>query len=309
MTTPAGVEDQWVRFPRPAPWLALLVALLLLAGASALVVRSSRGDDPGRRAFPLPSATPAYPVPGPAAVAAARARRSMAELSLRRAPLYRGSEHMTLVALTFDDGPGTDTMRILSTLNRLRVPGTFFVIGRQLAGRRRELRAIVAHGDALGVHTWSHPDLTTLRPARVRSELLGTRNAIRRIAGVDPVLYRPPYGAIDLRVMADVAAARMVPVLWDVDGEDWMEHATPATVSRTVLAEVRPGSIILLHDGGGRRGVTARALPRIVAGLRSRGLQPVLVTDLLERDPPPTGPPATTTPADPASDPGRSGRR
>ena len=278
----AGVEDGRMRFLRPAPWLALLLAVAVLAGASALVVRTA-GDagTGGSVGGPVPSTTPAAPIPGLAATASARTRREMALLSMRREPLYRGSERMALVALTFDDGPGPDTMRILSTLNRLRVPGTFFVVGRQLEGRERALRAIAAHGDEIGVHSWSHPDLTTLTPARVRSELLGTRNAIRRLAGTEPVLYRPPYGAVDRRVMAAVGAARMVPVLWDADGDDWARGATPVRVSRTILSEVRPGSIILLHDGGGRRGVTVRALPRIVAGLRARGLEPVLVLSLI----------------------------
>lgn len=281
-----------MRFPRPAPWIALLLALAVLAGVAALLAGGGGSDDPGDGAgVPAPSTTPAAPIPGLAATAAARTRREIAQLSLRRQPLYRGSERRALVALTFDDGPGPDTLRILSTLNRLRVPGTFFVIGRQLAGRERQLRAIVAHGDEIGVHSWSHPDLTRLRVARVRAEIVGTRNAIRARAGVEPLLYRPPYGAIDRRVMAAVAPARMAPVLWDVDGDDWARTATPARVARTVLAEVRPGSIILLHDGGGRRGVTARALPRIVAGLRARGLEAVLVSELLERDPPPSAPP------------------
>ncbi len=297
-----------MRFLRPPPWLALLVTVAVLAGASALVVRTAGSTGTGTDASldgPAPATTPAAPIPGLAAVGAARTHREMALLSMRREAVYRGSEHMDLVALTFDDGPGPDTMRILSVLNRLRVPGTFFVIGRQLEGRERALQAIAAHGDEVGVHSWSHPDLTTLTPARVRSELLGTRNAIRRLAGVDPVLYRPPYGAVDRRVMAAVAAARMVPVLWDADGDDWARGATPARVSRTILSEVRPGSIILLHDGGGRRGVTVRALPRIVAGLRARRLEPVLVSELLERDPPPGDRPPAARATDPTPGPVR----
>ena len=302
----ADVEDGRMRFLRPPPWLALLLTVAVLAGASALVVRTAGGTGTDAPLDgPVPATTPAAPIPGLAATAAARARREMALLSMRREAVYRGSERMDLVALTFDDGPGPDTMRILSALNRLRVPGTFFVIGRQLEGRERALRAIAAHGDEIGVHSWSHPDLTTLTPARVRSELVGTRNAIRRLAGVDPVLYRPPYGAVDRRVMAAVAAARMVPVLWDADGDDWAGGATPARVSRTILSEVRPGSIILLHDGGGRRGVTVRALPRIVAGLRARGLEPVLVSELLERDPPPRDRPPAERATDPTPGPVR----
>ncbi len=277
-----------MRTPTPAPWMALLAAVAVLAAVAAVVGRPGDGG-PDRPLAAPPATVPARPVPGLEATAAARTRRAMAQLSMRREPVYRGSERRTLVALTFDDGPGTDTMRILQALTRLRVPATFFVIGRQIAGRERELRAVVAHGHAIGNHTWDHPDLTRLSRARVRSELLGTRNAIRAATGVDPVLYRPPYGAVDRRVMAAVAGARMVPVLWDVDGDDWADDATPARVARTVMREVRPGSIILLHDGGGRRGVTVRALPRIVAGLRARHLEIVPLTRLLERDPPPAG--------------------
>ena len=200
---PAGTRPQAskmieMRLPRPAPWLVLLLTVAALAGASAIVGPLGRDGPPEEGpSTPIASTTPAAPVPGPAATPETRARREMARLSMRQEPLYRGSERMALVALTFDDGPGVDTMRILLALNQLHVPATFFVIGRQLEGRERELRAIVAHGDEVGVHSWSHPDLTSLSPARVRAELLGTRNAVRRLAGVDPVLYRPPYGAID----------------------------------------------------------------------------------------------------------------
>ena len=102
------------------------------------------------------------------------------------------------------------------------------------------------HGDEIAVHTWDHPDLTTLSNARIRSELLETRDAIRKGVGVDPALYRPPYGAVNDRVVAAIASARMVPVLWDADGDDWVAGITAAEISRRVLANVRPGSIILL---------------------------------------------------------------
>ena len=113
-----------MRPPRPAPWLALLLALAALAGVAALVARPGPEGPSGEGAgTPAPSTTPAAPIPGLAATAEARTRRAMALLSMRREPLYRGSERMALVALTFDDGPGADTMRILSALNRLDVRG------------------------------------------------------------------------------------------------------------------------------------------------------------------------------------------
>ncbi|MGD9694473.1 MAG: polysaccharide deacetylase family protein [Thermoleophilia bacterium] len=301
---------------RPPLWGWLLAGLAALAVAAALIVRATGdGGSPGPAGALTATAPATAPVaPSPPPVSAER--RAMAELSLRGTPIYRGSERRKLVALTFDDGPGRETTDVIGQLARLRVPATFFVIGRQIAGRESELRAMVAHGHEVGVHTWSHPDLTTLKRPRVRSEVLGTRNLIRRVTGVDPGLLRPPYGAVDRAVLDDIASERMVAALWDVDALDWHADAGPGKIAATVLREVRPGSIILMHDGPvGRPGATVRALPRIVRGLRARGLEPVTVSELLRRDPPPEQPPparATTTapsdegPAAPAHD-GSSG--
>lgn len=268
------------RIPRPAPWLGLLVGLVLLTGVAVLVTRMGDGGDSGA---PAPVVT--TPPLDPAAARAAARRRALAQIAMWRQPVYRGAGSSRLVGLSFDDGPAPTTMRILGELNRLGVNATFFVIGRQVSGNERELRAIVAHGNEVAVHTWDHPDLTTLTAAGVRRQLVRTRDAIRAATGDDPGLYRPPYGAIDDRVVSAVAPARMVPVLWDADGDDWTGIGA-RQISRRVLAEVHPGAIILLHDGGGMRGATAAALPAIVRGLRARGLTPVPVGRLLESDPP-----------------------
>lgn len=270
------------RFPRPAPWLGLLLGLVLLTGVAALIAHASGGgsDD---------TATPTTTAPAPVDPAVARAnarRRAMAQIALWRQPIYRGADTSSLVALSFDDGPAPATMKTLAQLNRLKLHATFFVIGRQIAGNEHELRAIVKHGNEIAVHTWDHPDLTTLTNAQIRKELLDTRDGIRKGVGVDPALYRPPYGAVNDRVVRAVASTRMVPVLWDVDGDDWVADISAAEISRRVLAGVRPGSIILLHDGGGPRNQTVKAIPLILKGLKARGLKPVMVSELLEQDPP-----------------------
>lgn len=287
------------RIPRPAPWMGLLVGLVLLVGIAALVTQLSSGGDAGGDAPVLPVST--AEAPDPAELAAAARRRAMAQISLLREPVYRGGTDARLVGLSFDDGPAPSTMAVLAALNRLDVHATFFVIGRQVEGNEKTLRAILAHGNELAVHTWSHPDLTTLATAKVQGQIRNTRDAIREATGVDPGLYRPPYGAVNDRVVRALASMRMVPVLWDADGDDW--SGIPAgQISRRVLAEVHPGAIILLHDGGGMRGQTVKAIPRIVRGLRARGLTPVPVGELLERDPPAReGAPVETV--DPAADP------
>lgn len=299
------------RIPRPAPWLGLLVGLVLLTAVAALVAHLGGAGD-SQDAGLAAERTVTTP-PDPAALRAAARRRAMAQIALWRQPVYRGAPTSRLVGLSFDDGPAPSTMKVLAALNRLHVNATFFVIGRQVRGNERELRAILAHGNEIAVHTWDHPDLTTLTNARARGQVIATRDAIREATGVDPGLYRPPYGAIDDRVARAIGPTRMVPVLWDTDGDDW-NGLTAAQISRRVLAEAHPGAIILLHDGGGMRGPTVAAIPAIVRGLRARGLTPVPVGRLLETDPPARdGAPAATVDPDadpvapPATTPARSG--
>lgn len=274
------------RFPRPAPWLGLLIGLVLLAVVAASIAHLGGGGGSDGTAAGTAAGTASAPRLDPAAAKAAAQRRAMARIALVKQPVYRGDDTSSLVALSFDDGPAPATLKTLAQLNRLKLHATFFVIGRQIPGNEHELRAIVKHGNEIAVHTWNHPDLTTLTNAQIRSELLDTRDAIRKGVGVDPAFYRPPYGAIDDRVIGAIASARMVPVLWDVNGDDWVAGISAAEISRRVLAAVRPGSIVLLHDGGGPRDQTVKAIPLIQKGLRARGLKPVTVSELLEQDPP-----------------------
>jgi len=184
------------------------------------------------------------------------------------------------VALSFDDGPSEDTPRVLDILEAEQVPATFFEVGREIAGREATLRRIVADGDVIGDHTWSHLDLTK-HPKQVVPQLASTRDAVARATGgYTPCLFRPPYGALDPAVVRDAAGLGLATVTWDVDPRDWSLPGTKRIV-RTVLSETRPGSIILLHDGGGPREQTVAALPAIIRALRARGLRFVTVPQLL----------------------------
>jgi peptidoglycan-N-acetylglucosamine deacetylase len=194
-------------------------------------------------------------------------------------------DRVRAVALTFDDGPGRDTMAIVRALRALRARGTFYVIGRQIDEEPEALRAIVRSGSAIGNHTWSHPDLRTLSDEAIREQVAATRDAIRRVAGVDAVTLRPPYGGLDTRVLGALAPLGLATVLWDLDPDDW--RGLPAdAITRHVLDEAHPGSIILLHDGGGDRAQTLAALPAIVRGLRARGYRLMTVPQLLAAAPP-----------------------
>jgi peptidoglycan-N-acetylglucosamine deacetylase len=180
------------------------------------------------------------------------------------------------VALTFDDGPSPEyTPRILATLRRLQVRATFFVIG-YLA---QEYPAIVRHEAKLrmevGNHSYNHPEVPPfdeLPPRLIQDEISFAANILTTI-GIRPRLFRPPGGSFSSTVVHTAAALGERIVLWSVDPVDWKPGISARQIVRNVLFAVRPGSIVILHDGGGDRSATLAALPAIVRGIRARGLR------------------------------------
>jgi peptidoglycan/xylan/chitin deacetylase (PgdA/CDA1 family) len=195
-----------------------------------------------------------------------------------RALVYHGPRAARVVALTFDDGPWADTPDFLAVLERERVRGTFFIIGRQVEGHGALLARELRDGDVLGNHTYTHPFLT--RTGDAQDQLSRTTAAIEGASGYRPCVFRPPYGALNAGVVATARAQGMSTIVWDVDPSDYARPGTAAIVAR-VLAGVRNGSIVLMHDGGGPRGQTLAALPRIIDALRARGYRFLTVPELL----------------------------
>ena len=184
------------------------------------------------------------------------------------------------VALTFDDGPSLFTPLVLRSLKRYKAPATFFVVGSMISGREAMLRKALREGSILANHSWSHPRMPALTEEMQRLELHKTNLAIRRASGYRPCLFRPPYGLTDQGLESVSRGSKLQTVLWDVDGADW-ESPAPELLAQRVLSTVKPGSIILLHDGGGDRSATAAALPAILRGLKQKRLRPVTLPRLL----------------------------
>ena len=207
--------------------------------------------------------------------------------TLKQGPTVREAGAQTRsVALTFDDGPSPFTQRILDTLGRYDAKATFFTLGNQLGEHPLPLQRAVAEGHSIANHTWSHADLTTLSARDARSQISDENVGLQRAGIPRPRLFRPPYGAYNeqtLRVARDLG---MLTVLWTIDSSDY-KATDPRAMADAVLADVRPGAIILLHDGGGDRTVTSKALPLIVRGLRERRFKMVTVPKLLIDNPAP----------------------
>jgi peptidoglycan/xylan/chitin deacetylase (PgdA/CDA1 family) len=190
-----------------------------------------------------------------------------------------------VLALTFDDGPSEWTEDVLDTLERHGAQVTFFVLGRQVAGREDTLRRALAGGHELGNHTWSHVCAGEISDEELHGELARTSAAVEAATGVVPRLGRPPYGEAPER-FAGVASRvdRATTVLWSVDPEDWRGDTADAIAGR-VLGAVHPGAIVDLHDGWGRtpasRQPTVAALAELVPALAGAGWQLRTVSELL----------------------------
>jgi peptidoglycan/xylan/chitin deacetylase (PgdA/CDA1 family) len=194
---------------------------------------------------------------------------------------YRNGPSRNVVALSFDDGPAPLTPDFVGMLEAQHVPATFFMIGEHISpGDRSTLERELRAGDALGDHTYTHPDLERLSTLEVESQLRRTKRVIRQLSGYTPCVFRPPYGNVDQEVIDTARSLGLATILWNVDPSDWALPGT-AAIEERVLEQVRPGSIILSHDGGGPRGQTLAAYPTIIADLRRRGYSFETVPQLL----------------------------
>lgn len=176
-----------------------------------------------------------------------------------------------VVALTFDDGPDPIfTPQILSVLQREGALATFFVLGKKAQEYPEIVQQLIASGNALGNHSFSHPDLGQASRANIEHELATTERILTDIAGHNTKWFRPPKGSLSPLLISTAALMGYRLVLWDIDPWDWSKPGAE-TIYQRVATKVRPGAVILLHDGGGDRTQTVAALPKIIALLRSQG--------------------------------------
>ncbi|CAG8451018.1 9171_t:CDS:2 [Funneliformis caledonium] len=162
--------------------------------------------------------------------------------------------------LTYDDGPSASTPKLLSKLSDLKLKATLFVIGSRVSQNPQILKDAYDAGHNIGVHTWSHPALTSLSDEAIIAELLWTKKIIKDIIGVTPLYMRPPYGDTDNRVRAITRACGLKTVLWvpEFDSNDWALAATPPKPISTVIdtfetwmqkfPTMSTGFIVLEHD-------------------------------------------------------------
>jgi peptidoglycan/xylan/chitin deacetylase (PgdA/CDA1 family) len=242
-----------------------------------------RTEEIGRRVVKIPGGEVANPqfflgkAPGNQIIRFGKVSGKLVSTTFRPTGSFRPPK---AVALTFDDGPSpTYTMKLLRVLIRHKVKATFFVIGNSARYHPNLVKAEIAAGMEVGDHSWTHPYRTPFRslaPRVIREEITLTQSELLSL-GASSGLFRPPGGTYSSRVIdiAREADARLV--LWSIDPKDWMAGRTKKQIVKAVLSHLEPGSIILLHDGGGNRSTTIAALPDIIRGIRARGFSIVTV--------------------------------
>jgi peptidoglycan/xylan/chitin deacetylase (PgdA/CDA1 family) len=185
-----------------------------------------------------------------------------------------GPRDRKVVALTFDDGPSDYTDDFLQVLREKDARATFFEVGQVMPGREEVMREILAQGSELGDHTMDHVEFPDYE------QIAGAAARIRAYTRFQPCLFRPPGGAVDAGVIATAGSLGLRTVNWDVDPRDWSNPGIGA-IYADVVDHVQPGSIVVMHDGGGPRAETLAALPQIIDTLRGRGYRFATVTELL----------------------------
>lgn len=185
-----------------------------------------------------------------------------------------------IAALTFDDGPNTvTTPQVLDVLEKHGVPATFFVCGDNITPESAEvMRRAVRLGCDIENHSRTHSDMTKLSRGEILAEISFTSDAVERAVGRRPRFFRPPYISYN-RLMFDSIDLTFIQ---GIGAEDWLDEVSAEERFRRIMAQVRDGTVILLHDMEGNFR-TVNALDMLIPALLDEGYELVTVSELFER--------------------------
>ncbi|MER5279794.1 bifunctional polysaccharide deacetylase/glycosyltransferase family 2 protein [Streptomyces sp. NPDC002809] len=270
--------------PQAIPGPRVVIALLLLLGLVSVMLldgylRAEVGNDQRIRSDASASKVPDSVLDGGPL------------LSFRGGTARTQSVPDKTIVLTFDDGPDPEwTGKVLDILDDNDVPGTFFLVGSMISRYPGIVRKVVDNGNEVGVHTFTHVDLSYQSTSRITREIAQTQLALAGAAGITTTLFRAPYSstndAIDnysWPVYKKLGALGYTSVFIDTDSEDWQQPGVDRIIDLATPKSGK-GASVLFHDSGGDREQTLEALPRYIKKMKAKGYTFTTVSGAQQQD-------------------------
>lgn len=199
----------------------------------------------------------------------------------RKLPIYSVAREDNKLAISFDAAWGAEyTEEILDILEDHGIHSTFFVVEFWVEDYPEEARMIVNRGHEMGNHSSSHPRMGELSAAQIEEEIMSAHQTIFDCTGFEPILFRPPFGHYNDRLLETMDSLGYYTIQWEVDSLDWKERGAE-DIFRRVTAQASPGSIILFHNNAK---YLTEALPLVLDYFRQQGLEVVPISELIYRE-------------------------
>ena len=195
----------------------------------------------------------------------------------RELPIYCVNRDDNKISISFDAAWGGDkTLGILDLLDEYNIKTTFFLVDIWTQKYPELVKEIVARGHEIGNHSTSHPQMSKLNETQIAKELNTQADNVLAIAGVRPVLFRPPYGDYNNRVITTARAQGFVPIQWSVDSLDWKNRGAQEIINRAT--KVKSGDIELFHNDSQ---YILDALPAVLKYYAENGYSVVPISEIL----------------------------
>ncbi len=183
-----------------------------------------------------------------------------------------------LIALTFDDGPDNNCLKLMELFQKEDVKATFFVVGKKVKENPEIAKKIAEAGHEIGNHSYTHALLPQKTPEEIKKEIVDTQNAIKDATGQEPKLLRPPNLKQDDKVLAVLKELNMKSIMSSISPGDWDKKKTKEEIVETVVSKAKAGDIVVMHSW---RNETLEGMPEIIKSLKEKGFKFVTVSELI----------------------------
>ncbi|GMB10347.1 MAG: polysaccharide deacetylase family protein [Candidatus Improbicoccus devescovinae] len=199
----------------------------------------------------------------------------------KKLPIYSVKKEEKLVSISFDAAWGNEhTPKILEVLKDFNIKATFFLVGDWVKKYPEDVKNINAQGHDVENHSNTHPNMTKISAEEMATQIQQCNSKIKEITGKEPTLFRPPFGAYNNELIEFLNNKKMHCIQWSIDSLDWKDRSA-TEMSRKITSKIKPGSIILFHNGGKH---TVEAIKLIIPKIHEQGFKIVQISQLIIKE-------------------------